>query len=345
MNNKIKVLLLTLIIIFAVMIIINNLYAEYHSYNFHYQWASFYGTEFFPDQDYKKYNYFDINVFTAGMNFRIDHKSLLWLDLKINDKLFDKELLLDKTGISYTNKNLTFAYKYDRLQYGSGSYIYNISVKDRFYDVGVLEDYRYQGIVINLNFPFLKFESKLAANNYHTAIFDNSMVYYDDNKIIKLFTIFVPRDYEYNDINFSSGLEINYKLKFIDFYGAYVYKIILDKNRDDRFKLLNEIILNFSEDLSVGSNLFMKGFKKMQNWQIQSFLRIKTGPINNYLIYRYHNMAEFTDSYFNREINVLHIYSISEVFGVGLNMSYLSPSFDDPYLQLGIQAKINYETN
>lgn len=316
----------------------------FNSSKFYYRFDSFFGTDYFPTKNYKTFNYFDNHYFYSGWKYDFKDNYSVWLDITFNDKLFDKEILLNKTGIAYSKNNYCISYKIDKLKYGNRSYIYNISVADRFFDKGVIEQYRYNGLEMEYKFSNLILNSKIAANTFHTAVLDNSIRWQTKNKSTKIYFLFTPRNSEYNEINFSFGTEIYLKREKIRFYESFVYQYLPYYSKGDKIKSLSEIVITLNPNLFLGTNFFYESFKLLANWQSQSFIKFKFSKLTNFLTFRYSYMNEFISAEINREISLLNIFNISNNFSVGLNNSYLHPSFDKDYYQFGIQAKIYYET-
>ncbi len=253
--------------------------------------------------------------------------------------------MLNKTGISYHKNNFSLSYKIDNLKYGADSYIYNICTKDRFFDLGVIEDYQYIGIESKFNASHFTFDVKIAANNYHTAILDNSITWKPNQNSAKIYFLFVPRNSEYNAINYSFGTEINLKNDYLRLYESFVYQYLPDHARGDKMKSMTEVVINPLANLSIGSNLFCEGFSRLDNWQSQSFIKFDYHKLSNYLIFRYNYMNEFNKAEINREFTLLNQFNISRNFSTSFCFSYFNPSFDKEYFQFGVQAKIEYETD
>ena len=245
--------------------------------------------------------------------------------------------MLNKTGISYHKNNFSLSYKIDNLKYGADSYIYNICTKDRFFDLGVIEDYQYIGIESKFNASHFTFDVKIAANNYHTAILDNSITWKPNQNSAKIYFLFVPRNSEYNAINYSFGTEINLKNDRLRLYESFVYQYLPDHARGDKMKSLTEVVISPFANLSIGSNLFCEGFSQLGNWQFQSFIKFDYRKISNYLIFRYNYMDEFNKAEINREFTLLNQYNISKNLSILKKAELIEERREGKLMMFGIK--------
>ncbi len=315
--------------------------------NFYFQLNSFIGFDHFPDREYKTTNYFDRNVFFAGWKYRLRQNSKFWFDLTYNDKFYAREILLNRLGVSYEISDFIFSAKYDDLKYGAESQIYALQVKDRFYDLGVIENYQFNGGEIIFHKKKYAVKGLLAGNSFHYLIGNLELNWKHKNLKAKIYYLFVGRNEEYNTKNHSFGIETKFEIPYLTFYQSFVYQYLPNREKGDKIKTLWEIIVRPIQYFEFGSNLFLESFElsQKQNSQSQSFLKFKLASLENYFFYRYNKIEEFSSDYLNIEYSFLHLYPFSKHFMMGINASLFTPDFDDNYYEIGLQVNFSYEKN
>lgn len=313
--------------------------------NFYYKMNSFIGTDYFPERNYKSVNYFDRYSFYAGWKYSINQNLDVWLDLTFNDKFYEKEILLHKTGISYQRNNFLFSYKIDKIQYGENSKTHNIQVKDRFYDFGVIENYRYNGVEISFSKDNLQILTNIAANDFHFIIVNASIKYTNDSFITEAFYLYIGRNEEYNERNHSFGIETSVNFSKFSLYQSAVYQYLPSYTKGDKIKSLFEVTFSPFNFFSSGTSIFGESFSQedILNWQSQSYLNFNFFNFKNYILYRINKSEEFTTNYTNIEYSLLSLYNFTDSFSLGLNYSFFTPDFDQDYHQIGFQIEFNYE--
>lgn len=321
---------------------VSSIFQEDH---FYMRFNSFLGTDYFADREYKSTNYFDRHHFFAGWKYNFHENTDVWFDLTFDDKFYEKEILLNRVGVSYQKADLTCSYQIDRLQYGAESEIYSIQVKDRFYAYGVIEDYRYNGV--QADYTKNKFSAKtLVAANDFNAVITNSQLAYNSSKYLgKFYYLAVARNEEYNVRNHSIGLENTLRFTDFTFYTSGVYQYLPTYAKGDKFKQLVEANYKINESMKIGMNYFYEDFTEISNpnAQFQSYLNLNIFNWENYLIYRNNLMQEFTEDYRNIEYSGLLQYQFAANFKLGINYSFFQPDFDQNYHQIGFQVNYNYE--
>ena len=315
--------------------------------NFYYQMNSFMGTDYFPGREYKSTNYFDRHAFYAGWNYYIHKNTDFWFDLTFNDKFYEKEILLNKTGITYHKNNFSFSYKIDRLKYGAKSKIYNLQVRDRFYDFGVIENYRYNGVEVLYSKENIQFLTTLAANDFNSVIGNLAVGYSNDNFNTQFYYLLVGRNEEYNVRNHSFGIETSLNFSNISIYQSSVYQYLPTYSKGDKIKSLLEISYSPAQLFAFGTNMFTEIFNDgdIFNWQSQTYCNFNFENFENYLFFRINRSDEFTTDYTNREYSYLCLYKFTNSLLMGINYSYFIPDFDINYHQFGFQIEFNYEKN
>ncbi len=334
-------------VIILVLIINSWLSAEtiFSKDSFYLKLNSFIGTDYFLEREYKSMNYFDRHHFYAGWKYNFIDNTEIWFDLTFDDKFYEKEILLNRVGVSYTKSDFTFSYKIDRLQYGENSKIYNIQVKDRFYNFGVMEDYRYNGIQIDYSKNVFSTNLLVAANDFNSVITNLSMNFKDESYFAKIFFLAVARNEEYNVRNYSLGFDSKFRFGNLGIYASGVYQKLPTYYKGDKFKQLVEFTYEINDNFSIGSNYFMEDFMDISNAnkQSQSFVKIAFKKNEVTLFYRNNSMNEFTQNYKNEEYAILHQYRFANKLALGVNYSYFKPNFDQDYQQIGFQINYHYE--
>lgn len=317
----------------------------FHKDNFYYKMNSFIGADYFPGRSYNYINYLDGYDFFTGWKYNINSDIKVWVDFTFSDKIFEKEILLHKTGISYCKKDFMISFKIDKLKYGHNSVIYNLQVKDRFYDFGVLEDYNYNGVEVEFSNAEFQIKTLVAAHSFHSLISSIAVKYSNERFNTEIYYLLVRRNEEYNVINHSFGIEVSVKLPKLIFYQSAVYQYLPTYFKGDKLKSLSEMIYSPNIYFSIGTNVFLEFFgqENFQNWQSQTFLKLAKSKFVNYIFYRFNRSEEFTTDYTNTEYSLLSLYKFTESFSLGINYSYFIPDFDQDYHQIGFQIEFNYE--
>jgi len=313
--------------------------------NFYIKLNSFSGSDYFSGREYKSMNYFDRHRFYAGWKYNVINNTEIWFDLTFDDKFYEKEILLNRIGVSYKKSAFTYSYKIDRLQYGEKSEIYNIQVKDRFYDFGVMEDYRYNGIQIDYSQELFSSDILLAANDFNSAIINLAMNLETEIFFTEIFFLAVARNEEYNVRNYSLGYETKLKIGNFGIYASGVYQNLPTYYKGDKFKQLLEFTYKINKNLFIGSNYFIEDFMDISNpnKQSQSFIKISVKKNEFTFFHRKNSMNEFIRNYKNEEYAFLHQYRFTNNLALGVNYSYFNPNFDQEYHQIGFQINYHYE--
>jgi len=313
--------------------------------SFYMKFNAFWGTDYFYNRNYKSLNYFDKQDYYAGWKYNLRQNIQVWLDLAYNDKFYDKEILLHSTGINLVYTNFTISYQISRLKYGADSKVLNILVKDSYYDCGVLEYYHFNGVEVKYKQNNMMTEGIIAADDFHSLIVGMNFDYHCDVFFTKFFYLYVGNNEEYNEQNHSFGLETSINLHYFDLNASADYQYLPEYFRGDKLKMMFELNSKFDNNFSFGSNLFLEKFvdENAVDWQSQSYLNVKLGKFENYVLYRIDRIEEFTTNYTNNEYSILSMYKFNELFGLGINYSYFTPDFDQDYQQIGFQVEFNYE--
>ena len=324
----------------------SNILDYLDSSKFYYRLNSFVGSDYFPDRSYHEFVYFDKHKLNAGWIFEIEKNSRVWIEFSYENDLFDKRVIIHKTGFSYQTGKWEIQYKLDRIEIGKKSYIFNQNVKDIHFDKPVIEEYRFDGLDVSFDFNNYSLSTQIGGNSYNTTLIKASMQNKEKEHNLQLFYLFSARSKDMNEKTHSFGLETYHDFGLISFYGTGSYQLLYEIDWD-RILFLAELICYPTRDIRVGSNYLYSiyNWEEDKTWQSQSFLQMDIGKFSNLISFRYNHMDNFIETRIDREINLLSFFNLSEIISVGTNFSYYHPSFYDEYYQFGLQGRINYETD
>ncbi|MCD4797108.1 MAG: hypothetical protein K8R49_08075 [Candidatus Cloacimonetes bacterium] len=334
-------------IIFSINLSSLNLIDLLDSPKFHYSLNSFVGTNYYPDRISNTFRYFDKHRFKAGWNFQADDNIEFWFEFSHENELFDKKIILEKTGISYIKNNWEIKYLIDNIEYGKSSQIFQQSVNDKYFDEPLITDYRFNGAEVIFKKSALSFSTRCGGNNFNSSIFNSSFVFRKDNYKYELFYLYAGRDKDYNLKMHSGGLEFFHKFGSFSIYGADTYKKSLKESNHhsghEDIISLTELIFVLNENLQLGSNFLYENLDwgEKETWQNQSFIKYKVKHFESILSYRYNK----TDLFEVGEIALIPSFRISENWLLGGFASYIDYTSGNDYYIIGIQTKINYETD
>jgi len=313
--------------------------------SFHYKLDSFMGTDYYPYGDDIQNSYQEKNIFTAGWNFKAQENVNIWFDLTYRKRLFEEQLELESTGIVYHKDNWDFIYKYDQLEIGNRSEIFNKNLYSPYYDKPIAEDYRFRGLesiryIRNFNLSLM-----LGGNSFNSAIGKFALGYSNEEHNFDLYYLFCKRDRIYTYPMHTVGFELVSKMNFLKIYNSLVYENLISnlttKPSHERFVDLSEIILQPYSNVNIGANLLytIYDWNSDEEWQSTLFFELLFKETTNTISYMYWN-AEIG---FNREINIINSLKILPYWSVATNLSYFNPSIGDNYYIIGFQTKIEYE--
>ena len=322
-----------------------NFLEYFDARSYHYTLNSYIGSDYFPDRNENEFSYLEKINFEVGCKYTIQQNSSIWIDLSYRNDLFDKKIILERTGISTTRGSWEFIYKFDRLEIGRHSYILNRNVYGIYFDKGVIEDYRFNGLQINKNIKSLIISGKVGGNNFNSSLGMLSIDYSNDNGNFKFYYLYCGRDRLLNMPTNAFGSEFIQDFGFISIYNSAVYEYMhaydFTHNTRKRFAVLSELVIHLSDALSFGSCFLYSIFdwETNEEWQSQSFLELKSNNFTNYASYRYWK----SDIGFDREVNIINSYNILPQWSVATNLSYFNPSSGTDYYLIGFQVQVDYE--
>jgi hypothetical protein len=340
-----KKILIVISLFFCFRIYAFNLLEYFDARSYHYILNSYIGSDYFPDRDENEFSYLEKINFKIGCEYIIQQNSSLWMDLSYRNDLFDKKVILERTGISTTRGSWEFIYKFDRIEIGKRSYILNRNVYGIHFDKGVIENYRFNGLQINHNMNRFALSGKIGGNNFNTSVGMLSVDFSNDNGNFEFYYLYCGRDRLLNMPMHAFGSEFIQDFRFISIYNSTVYEYMhaydFTHNTRERFANLSEIIIQPTDSFSFGSNFLYEFFdwETDKEWQSQFFLELKYNNFTNYASYRYWK----ADIGFDREVNIINSYKILPQWSVATNLSYFNPSSGTDYYLLGFQVQIAYE--
>ncbi len=322
-----------------------NFLEYFDARSYHYTLNSYIGSDYFPDRDENEFSYLEKINIEIGCEYIIQQNSSLWMDLNYRNDLFDKKIILERTGISTIRGSWEFIYKFDRIEIGRDSEILNRNVYGIYFNKGVIEDYRFNGLQINKNVNSLVISGKIGGNNFNTSVGMFSVDYSNDNGNFEIYYLYCGRDRLLNMPMHAFGCEFNKDFGFMRIYNSAVYEYMhaydFTHNTRERFADLSELVIHPSDALSFGSCFLYTVFdwETDKKWLSQSFLEIRYNNFTHYVSYRYWE----EDIGFNREINIINSYNILPQWSVAANLSYFNPSIGTNYYLIGFQVQIDYE--
>ncbi len=340
-----KKILVFISLFFCLRIYAFNFLEYFDACSYHYTLNSYIGSDYFPDRDENEFSYQEKINFEIGCKYIIQQNSSLWMDLSYRNDLFDKKIIIERTGISTTRGSWEFIYKFDKIEIGRYSEILNRNVYGIYFDKGVIEDYRFNGLQINKNINSLVISGKIGGNNFNTSLGMLSVDYSNDNGYFEFYYLYCGRDRLLNMPLHAFGCEFIQDFGFMSIYNSAVYEYLhaydFTHNTRKRFADLSELVIQLSDALSFGSCFLYKIFdwETKEKWQSQSFLKLKSNNFTNYASYRYWE----SDIGFDREVNIINSYNILPQWSVATNLSYFNPSIGTDYYLIGFQVQINYE--
>ncbi|MCK4653368.1 MAG: hypothetical protein KAU01_02865 [Candidatus Cloacimonetes bacterium] len=335
-------------IILSINLTSSNLTDYLDSSKFYYSLNSFVGSDYYPVRISNTFRYFDKHIFKTGWSFKADDNIEFWFELSCENELFDKKIILEKTGISYNKNNWNIKYLIDNIEYGKSSQIFQQSVNNKYFDEPTITNYRFNGAEVTFNKKnVLSFSARCGGNDFNTSIFNTSFIYRNNNYKYELFYLYTGRDKDYNLKMHSGGVEFFHKFGSFSVYGADTYqKSLKESNHNGHEEILSliELIFNLNENLQLGTNFLYENLDwgKEETWQNQSFIKCKIKHFKSILSYRYNK----TDLFEVGEIALIPSFRISEKWLFGGFASYLNFNLNnDDYYIIGIQTKFNYETD
>ena len=340
-----KIILIFISLFFCFRIYGFNFLEYFDNRSYHYTLNSYIGSDYFPDRDENEFSYLEKINFEIGCKYIIQQNSSIWMDLSYRNDLFDKKVILERTGISTIRGSWEFIYKFDKIEIGRCSYILNRNVYGIYFDKGVIEDYRFNGFQINKEINNFIISGKVGGNNFNSSLGMVSVNYSNDKGNFELYYLYCGRDRLLNMPMHAFGSEFIQDFGFMSFYNSAVYEYMhaydFTHNTRERFASLSEIIIQPSGILSFGSCFLYKIFdwETDEKWQSQSFLELKSNKFTNHASYRYWE----SDIGFDREVNIINAYQILPVWSVTANLSYFNPSIGTDYYLIGFQVQIDYE--
>ena len=340
--KKIFVIILFIVCVNAYSI---NFIDFFDASSFHYKLESFLGTDYYPYLYENKNTYLEKNVFTAGWNFKIQENVNIWFDLTYRKRLFAEQLELESTGIVYHKDNWDFIYKYDQLEIGNRSEIFNNNLYSPYYDKPVAEDYNFSGLESIRYFGDFNLSLLLGGNSFNSAIGKVSLGYSNENHDIDIYYLYCKRDRMFTYPMHAAGFELISEINILKIYNSLVYENLISnltgKPSHERFVDLSEMIFRIHPNINIGVNFLYTIFdwNTDEEWQSTSFFELLFKKTTNTISYMYWN----ADIGFNREINMINSYRILPYWSVAANLSYFNPSIGDDYYVLGFQTKIKYE--
>ena len=340
-----KKILILISLFFCLRIYAFNLLEYLDARSYHYTLNSYIGSDYFPDRDENEFSYLEKINLEIGCEYLIQQNSSIWIDLSYRNDLFDKKIILERTGISTTRGNWEFIYKFDWIEIGRYSEILNKNVYGIYFDKGVIEDYRFNGLQINKNTNNLIISGKVGGNNFNSSLGMLSFDHSNDNSNFEFYYLYCGRDRLLNMPMHAFGSEVMQDLNFLSIYNSVVYEYMhaydFTHRTRKRFANLSEIIIQPTGSFSFGSNFLYTIFDWEINevWQSQSFLELEYNKFTNYASYRYWE----SDIGFDREVNIINSYNILPQWSVATNLSYFNPSIGTDYYLIGFQVQIDYE--
>ena len=322
-----------------------NFLEYFDASSYHYKLNSYIGSDYFPDRDENEFSYLEKINLEIGCKYIIQQNSSIWMDLSYRYDLFDKKILIERTGISTTRRNWEFIYKFDKIEIGRYSEILNRNVYGIHFDKGVIEDYRFNGLQINKEKNNFIISGKIGGNNFNSSLGMFSVDYSNDNGNFEFYYLYCGRDRLLNMPMHAFGSEFIQDFGFMSIYNSAVYEYMhaydFTHNTRERFANLSELVIHPFDALNFGSCFLYTIFdwETNEEWQSQSFLELKYNKFTNYASYRYWE----SDIGFDREVNIINSYNILPQWSVATNLSYFNPSIGTDYYLIGFQVQIDYE--
>ncbi len=322
-----------------------NFFELFDASSFHYKLDSFMGTDYYPYQDDKINSYLEKNIFTAGWNFKIQENVNIWFDLTYRKRLFEEQLELESTGIVYHKNNWDFIYKYDQLEIGNRSEIFNKNLYSTYYDKPVVEDYKFRGLESIHYIGNFNLSGMLGGNSFNSAIGKFSLGYSNEDHDVDLYYLYCKRDRIFTYPMHAVGFEMISEISLLKIYNSLVYENLISnltsRPSHERFVNLSEIILRPHTKVNFGTNFlyFIYDWETDEEWQSTTFIEFLLKETTSTILYKYWN-AEMG---FDREINMINSYKILPYWSVAANLSYFNPSIGEDYYIIGFQTKIEYE--
>ncbi|MBN2460833.1 MAG: hypothetical protein JXB60_04440 [Candidatus Cloacimonetes bacterium] len=313
------------------------------SFRINYRLDSFVGSEYYPEKSYHDFVYCDKLILGIRGDLHLNTRTDFWLELRHDNVMFDKEIIIYRTGVSQHCSDFVFSYKLDRLEFGKGSEIFQKNINNVFFDRAVLTEYRFDGAECAYQTGNFCLNVNIGGNSYNTSIVNGNISHHDQLHEYRIFYLYVSRSSEFNEKTHITGAEFNQKIKNLDFYDALIYQYVPSLELKE-FRNLTELNLKLSPTWRAGTNFLYTDYSniKNRNWQITSYLSLKYKLFSQTLLFRYHDMNEFSADYIDREYNFIAQLNFHNLFSVGANLSYFFSSYDEFYL-LGIQANASFQ--
>jgi hypothetical protein len=307
---------------------------------------SYIGSYYLPKKIYKKLSYIDKHFLKLGVEYDLNKNLSSLFSVGLNEKFIEKEILLDEICINYQMKNFSVSYRYDDFQLGEDSHIFNSNVNSKYFQKGVLEDYKLSGIEASHKNNSLLTSLFIGSNNFNrgTARASSSFSLFQSNFNLDL--LYSMNNQEYNEVSYSLIIQHKIDAKYFGSYNSMDYMIMPELKQGNKYKLFSEQRLSYYKFSFYANVLYEKFADITDSYNCESSHMLQHEFINTFtkIIFRYCTVSEFSDSYFVREYTSIIGYIFDNDFKLALNCSYFEPSVGDNYYNLGIQIDFKYET-
>jgi hypothetical protein len=314
--------------------------------HFNYRLNAYNGGNYHPSRINKQYQYLGKIDLRFGWHYSIQNNVRFWIDLSYKEELFDKQILLESTGFSYTFSSWELYYLLSNLEYGTQSRIMDLNVVEYYFNKPILLDYRFQGLKITKHYGDMQLTNSVGGNSFNSIIINSSVQLTLNKFIAKLLFFFSGRNDYSNERSCNFGLELVNNKDSYYFYTAVLYTIQTE-SETERFDSVQEMIFYPVRGFYFGSNLIYSivEWEKGRNWRSRSIIGLDYKKITSIFSYEYQNSEGYMEHWGNRKYNLVTNFNLNSSMSVGLDLWFMDPTYDDKYYQVGLQGKFEYATD